>query len=100
MNKAKVVAFLRTCADISDQMCATRGKHPELYRALALAVEQGGGWCASCGGSGRLTSNISGAPIGRAGVIAVYPDAPCTHCHGTGISPELAKLLAELGVGE
>lgn len=83
MNKAEVVAFFRTCADISDQMCATRGKHPELYRALALAIQQGGG-CPMCHGQGalmRTTWNIQ-----------------CETCHGTGTSPELAKLLAQLGV--
>ena len=88
MNNADVVAALRH----EEEFWIGEGDVglTALYGALALAIEQGGG-CPACNGQG----NVWVTHPGTEGWLA-----DCGYCHGTGISPELMKLLAELGVGE
>jgi len=88
MNKAEVVTELRKRGDSWRETWGEDG-YPvaQLAYSLAIAIEQGGG-CSWCHGYGECDASDEGTTI------------RCPHCHGTGISPELAKLLTELGVGE
>jgi len=91
MNKADVVAALRKRADEIDTPSAFLSATALLSapcRVLALAIEQGGG--CECDDGQKWTQDCFDGIVWK----------KCEHCHGTGISPELTKLLAELGVGD
>lgn len=83
MNKAEVVTELRKRGDSWRETWGEDG-YPvaQLAYSLAIAIDQGGG-CRRCAEGGDM-----------------WERSECPVCNGTGISPELAKLLAELGVGD
>lgn len=88
MNKKEIVEYLRRgYVHVEDGTCLL----PIFLNALALTIDQGGG-CPKCGGDGLVLDD-------RTPQDACYRiRLKCAHCNGTGISPELAELLAQLGV--